>query len=281
MQEQSPAGDNIHNNSHILRLGYHSRANLIPLLYPIEAGWVAPDSPWKLEIADAAPESLTGRVLDGSLDAAFLPPAALSRHGERLSPLGGWGLASEGKAETTILLAPQRLDLMDGGEVSISPEALSSTADHLLRLLLAPYYSITLTLRAPHDTEYNPAGARLLYGDEAAREAARLPGGWVAEDLGVAWFVLTGLPVVWEVLAMPRDLEQRKPGAVGQIQALMRNSRRTAQEQQATILAAGATRLGLDEARVKELFQRQTYTLGQPEQKALARFLTEIMHRSL
>src|SRR3954468_5890998 len=99
MQEQKPASDNIHNNSHILRLGYHNRANLMPLLYPIEAGWVAPDSPWKLETANATPDALTGQVLNGGLDAAFLPPAALSRHGEHLSPLGGWGLASEGKSE--------------------------------------------------------------------------------------------------------------------------------------------------------------------------------------
>ena len=45
------------------------------------------------------------------------------------------------------------------------------------------------------------------------------------------------------------------------------------QEQQATILDAAAKRLGLPEAQVRELFNRQTYTLGQAEQKALVRFL--------
>jgi predicted solute-binding protein len=273
MQEQSPVGDNIHRDLHILRLGYHDRGNLAPLLYPLEAGWVAPDSPWKLEMVRGHPEDLLSQALDGSLDAAFLPPLSLTRHGERLSPLGGWGLASEGKSETAILLAPQRLDLIDGSEVSISPAAHGSTAEHVLRILLAPYYGITLTLHAPGDTGYSPDGARLLYGDDAAKEAARLPKGWVAEDMGVAWFVLTGLSTVWEVLAMPRDLEQRKPGAIEQAQALLRNSQRAAQEQQATIVGASAKRLGLDETRVRELFKRQSYTLGQPEQKALARLL--------
>jgi predicted solute-binding protein len=273
MQEQSAVGDNMHKDFHILRLGYHDRANLAPLLYPIKAGWVGPQSPWKLEIVNAPPAALLSQALDGSLDAAFLPPAALTRHGEQFSPLGGWGLASEGRSETAILLAPQRLDLIDGGEVSISPSAHGSTAEHLLRILVAPYYGISLTLHAPEDPGYNTNGARLLYGDEAAKEAARLPEGWVAEDLGVAWFVFTGLPTVWEMLAMPRDLEQSKPGAVEQLQALMQGSQRAGQEQQATIVDASAKRLGLAETRVKELFKRQTYTLGLAEQKTLVRFL--------
>jgi predicted solute-binding protein len=280
MQERGLVGDNMHINVHILRLGYHDRANLMPLLYPIKAGWVAPESPWSLEIVNAHPLALLDEMLDGKLDAAFLPPAALTRRGDegghgdpRLHSPGGWGLASEGRSEIAILLAPQRLDLMDGGRVAVTPGAHGSTAEHLLRILLTPYYGISLTLCQPGDPQYNPGGARLLYGDDAAKEASRIPAGWVAEDMGVAWFVFTGLPAIWEMLAVPGDLEERKPGAVEQLQALLRNSQRVGQEQQATILDASAKRLGLPEARVSELFKRQTYTLGQAEQKALVRFL--------
>src|SRR5437763_16482685 len=118
MQERSSAGENMHMhiNVHTLRLGYHDRANLMPLLYPIKAGWVAPQSPWSLEIANAHPTTLLDEVLGGELDAVFLPPAALTRYGDAsghghgdppLHSPGGWGLASEGRSETAILLAPQ------------------------------------------------------------------------------------------------------------------------------------------------------------------------------
>src|SRR5437870_2384582 len=138
MQEHDLPGDNMHINVHTLRLGYHDRANLMPLLYPIKAGWVAPQSPWGLEVVNAHPLALLDEVLAGNLDAAFLPPAALTQHGEggrpedvSLHSPGGWGLASEGRSETAILLAPQRLDLMDGGQVAITPAAHGSTAEHL------------------------------------------------------------------------------------------------------------------------------------------------------
>jgi predicted solute-binding protein len=258
---------------HILRLGYHDRANLLPLLYPLKAGWVAPESPWKLEIANDPPALLLESLLDGSLDAAFVTPADAQRHGSAIAPLGGWGLASEGATGTALLLAPKRLDLIDGGDVSITPEAASSTAEQILRTILTPYYGITLNLHKPGEPGYSESGARLLYGDDAAQQAAANPPGWVAEDIGLAWWVLTGLPAVWELLCVPRNLQERKPGGQDVLQSLIRLSQRSASEQNSTILQEAASRLKLDQKRVKELFARQRYTLGQQEQAGLARFL--------
>ena len=53
----------------------------------------------------------------------------------------------------------------------------------------------------------------------------------------------------------------------------MKLSQRAASEQASSVLDVAATRLGLPTARVKELFARQTYTLGTNEQKGLATFL--------
>ncbi len=259
---------------HILRLGYHDRANLMPLLYPLKAGWVGATSPWKLEVVNLSPNALVRGLVEDDLDAAFIPPFTLTQRGERLAALGGFGLSSEGISETALLLAPQRLDLLDGGHVAISEEARGSTADYLLRVLLKPYYDISLSLHAPGDSTYDAAGARLLYSDSAAQEAAKRPEGWIAEDMGVAGFVLSGLPTVWEMLAAPRDLESRKPGAGEALQTALKASQRAAQEQQATIIEEASNRLGIDHTRVKELFARQSYTLGEKEQKGLAHFFT-------
>ncbi len=258
---------------HILRLGYHDRANLLPLLYPLKAGWVGPESPWKLEIVNDTPAALLASLLTGGLDAAFVTAAGAQLHGSKIMPLGGWGLAASGAVETARLLAPQRIDLIEGSDVAILPEADGSPSEHILRTILAPYYGITLNLHKPGDPEYNEAGARLLYGDNAAKEAAANPAGWVAEDMGLAWWVLTGRPMVWELLCAPRNLQAPKPGASEAIQSLMRLSQRTATEQSSTILQEATTLLTLDQKRIKELFARQRYTIGPEEQNGLAHFL--------
>ncbi|HVF98776.1 MAG TPA: MqnA/MqnD/SBP family protein, partial [Chloroflexia bacterium] len=127
---------------------------------------------------------------------------------------------------------------------------------------------------AEADAAYDPMAARLMYGDDAAKEAARRPTAeWVAEDMGVAWYVQSGLPMVWEMLATPRDLEQHKPGACVALQEALKRSQRCAQEQQASILGEAAARLGMKPDDVKQLFARQRYTLGPQEQKGLASFL--------
>lgn len=274
MQTESQITNDTGNDFHILRLGYHDRANLMPLLYPLKAGWVGASSPWKLEVVNLVPSALVSELISGELDAALIPPLVLTQRGDRLASLGGWGLASEGASETALLLAPQRLDLMDEGHVSLSEEAQGSTAAYLLRVLLKPYYDITLSLHAPGDSAYDDKGARLLYSDDASHQANSRPEGWVAEDMGVAGYVMSGLPTVWEMLAAPRNLEARKPGAGEAIQEALKLSQRAAQEQQATILEEATRRLGLERSRVKELFARQSYTLGEKEQKGLAHFFT-------
>src|SRR5437773_167104 len=107
----------MHTDTHILRLGYQKSANFLPLLYPLEAGWVAPDSPWRVELVDATQADLLAGVLGRDLDAAFLAPGAVTQHGDQLVTLGGWGLACEGRVETAIVLSPKRLDLLHEGSV--------------------------------------------------------------------------------------------------------------------------------------------------------------------
>jgi chorismate dehydratase len=259
---------------HTLRLGYHHRANFAPLLYPLEAGWVGLESPWRVDTPDLPHGELTQALLADDLDAAFVPAAGAQKWGSKIAPLGGWGLACAGAAETAIMLAPRRIDLIDGEFVAIPPPEEDSAADHLLRTLIAPYYGIHLNVSTQGEDGYDRAVAHLTFGDEAPRagEAAR-ERDEVAEDLGLAWWILTGLPMVWEVLCYRRDLDERKPGATAALQAAIRLSQRTANEQTGSVLDAAASRLSLKPARLKDLFARQTYTLGPNEQKGLATFL--------
>jgi predicted solute-binding protein len=260
-------------NEHTLRLAYHDRANMLPLLYPLAAGWTQPESPWTVEMVPLSPAAALDALLAGDVDAAFVSPVAAQVHGSAIAPLGGWGLATHGAAETTLLVAPRRLDHMDGQAVAVTPGAAGSVVETVLKTLLAPYYGISLELRREGDEGYAPAGARLVYGDEP--DARKLGGEWVAEDLGLAWWVLTGLPMVWDLLCSRRDLEGAKPGAGQVVSALLKKSQRTANDHASTVQDEASSRLDLPAARIKELFARQRYTLLQDEQRGLAHFLDQ------
>jgi predicted solute-binding protein len=257
-------------NDHTLRLSYHDRANMLPLLYPLAAGWTQPASPWAVEIAHLTPAAALDALLAGELDAAFVSPIAAQVHGRQVAPLGGWGLATHGAVETALLLAPRRLDNMDGEAVAVTPDAAGSVVETLLKSLLAPYYGISLELRHEGDEGYDSSGARLVYGDTDASKAGE---GWVSEDLGLAWWVLTGLPMVWELLCSRRDLEGTKPGASAMLSGLLKQSQRTAGEHALTVQDEAARRLNLPATRIKELFALQRFTLAQDEQRGLAHFL--------
>ena len=272
MQERSLKRGEMHEDLHILRLGYHDRANLLPLLYPVKAGWAQPISPWRVETVNMPPGALVGELLEGRVDAAFVPPVAVEKHNAALGTLGGWGLASEARTESAILRAPKRLDMMHEGKVVVLPEARGSTAEHLLRLLLEPYYGIEMEIDASGESIGGKEVAGLVYGDGGSSRDGLTKDG-VIEDLGVAWFVFTGLPAVWEMLVVRRTLEESKPGASEALQGVIKESGRVGQEQQAAILDLAAERLKIGKAQVKELFARQSYTLGEREQKGLARFL--------
>lgn len=257
-----------------LRLGYHNRANFAPLLYPLEAGWIAPPSPWMLQIENDTPAKLLDSLLADDLDAAFITPASAQLNGRKIAPLGGWGVAVAGAAETALFLSPSRIDLIDGGDIAITPSAEGSTADHLLRTLITPYYGVKLNLHTLDSEGYDITGPRLLFGDDAAQKGAgAASAGWAVEDISLAWWIMTGLPMVWELLCYKRNLETRKPGATEALQNLVKLSQRSASEQASTVLDVAASSTGLAPERVKVLFARQTYTLSTNEQKGLATFL--------
>jgi predicted solute-binding protein len=219
-----------------------------------------------------APGAALDSLLAGELDAAFVSPVAAQVQGKQIAPLGGWGLATHGAIETALLYAPRRLDNMDGETVAITPEAAGSVAETLLKTMLTPYYGISLELRHEGEDGYDLAGARLVYGDTGTNKVGA---GWVAEDLGLAWWVLTGLPMVWELLCSRRDLEDAKPGASQVLTGLLKQSQRTAGEHASTVQDEASRRLGLPAARIKELFARQRFTLSQDEQRGLAHFLDQ------
>ena len=92
-----------------------------------------------------------------------------------------------------------------------------------------------------------------------------------AEDLGAAWWVFSGTPMVW-ALGVLRTALLDTPDAVVAVMRAFQESRTAAREQAATVQAAAAAQAGVAETAVAALFERQTVEIGAREQGGLAAF---------
>jgi chorismate dehydratase len=286
-----------------LRIGYTGSAHLVPLLHPLVSGWVVP--PGRAVTWHDLPSGPLLAELDaGTLDAALVAPVAYARRRARLALLPGVGLASEGPTAAAVLHSPQRADSLDGQAIRLPAPPADDAGAALLAVLLRPYFGISAALLPPGAAvpEGRSVGADLTTGDAAI--AVRRP--WLlydaylrtipepgtparrrrptpvpapdpavsgyTEDLGAAWWVLTGVPIVWAVGVVRQQVAT--PDAVAALVAGFAAARRAATEQQPTILQVAAERAGLPEAALAVLLTPQTTTLGPRELGALDAYFT-------
>jgi chorismate dehydratase len=285
-----------------LRFGYTGSAHLVPLLHPLTSGWVVPPGravTWH----DLPAGPLLAELDAGTLDAALVAPVAYARRRAALALLPGVGLASEGPTAAAVLHSPQRADSLDAQAMRLPAPPTDDAGAALLAVLLRPYFGINAALLPPGATvpEGRAVGAELFTGDAAIR--VRRP--WLlydaylrtipepgaaprrrptpvaapdpavsgyTEDLGAAWWVLTGVPLVWAVGVVRQDIAT--PDALAALGAGFEAARRAAAEQHPTILAAAAAHAQLPEAALALLLTPQTTTLGPRELGALDAYFT-------
>jgi predicted solute-binding protein len=292
-----------------LRFGYTDSIHLLPLIHPLRAGWVYPTG-LQLELVPLAPPALEQALGQGDLDGALAGPLTYARLRGGLEVMPGVGLASTGANSLAVLQSRARPDQLDGQTVAVTPSAQDTTAAALLQVLADPFFGVNLPM-APESTIApggDTPPPRLLSGDAAvqvrrpwllyearfspttlaAEERALAKGrplpapanpapapdpqtAGYAEDLGAAWWVFSGTPMVW-ALGVLRGEWLQQPDAVVAVVRAFQQSRVVAREQAATVLAAAAAQAQVPEAAVQALFDRQTVEIGAAEQGGLAAF---------
>lgn len=142
----------------------------------------------------------------GGCDAALLPVASLPELGERVEPLGDFGIACTGPVRSVQLFSTVRLsELLAAGE-AIYATPKSKTSVQLFTLLCRLQYGIAPVLTP----NYRGARAHLLIGDAAFECAQRQGTNPNNVDLGGWWFTQTGLPFVFARWVVRPSLEEAK-----------------------------------------------------------------------
>ena len=251
-----------------LRVGRIPYLNSEPFYYGLGSEPEA-DALIAVELHSLPPRAMGEAARRGELDAGpFSLVDCFGLRGE-FEPLG-LGIAARGPVGSVLLFARRPLEALTGALIGVSDATVTSAA--LLRVLLAHRYEVRPRAYV-HPSEARDA--LLLIGDEALTFPEGLPHLPYRYDLAEEWFHWQGLPFVFALWMVRRDLPPAAKDALSSLlgRQLERNGRRL------EAIVRSRSDLGLAEARAVEYLAAFRYRLGPEEERAIERF--EDLWRSL
>ena len=225
-------------------------ANSVPL-----AQFITEVSPGSQVVLDV-PAKLLMPLLEGKIDAALLPVAALFAN-PQLTALDEAGICVDKKVRSVLLRCNRPIDQVR----TICLDPASRTSNTLARILLAKHWKRAVQIVA------NPveADANVVIGDRALCEPTA-PGG--DYDLAEAWNQMTGLPFVFAIWTTRRD--HPSPESLRQV---IRAAKQAGIAAIPEIAHQEAIKLGIGEAAMLEYFTECIhYDVGPQERKGMELF---------
>ena len=232
------------------RIGSIPYLNVRPLTYGIEE-----------RVTLSEPAQLADALHRGQLDAGIVPIAEVLLHDE-YDVIDGIAIAARGAVRSVFLAHREPIDKLT--RVAVDPA--SRTSAWLVRAILKYGYNVTPEFYPrPPGGKLSEHEAMMLIGDQAIWYATRNPdsaAGFL--DLGEAWVELTGLPFVFAVWAVRRDIDA-KPLA-----KLLRDAKTVGLAHIEDIVRD--TDVATPEFRRDYLTRHVWYDLGAGEKKGIRRF---------
>ncbi len=253
-----------------LRVGRVRYINCDPVYYGIEKGVVAAEC----EIVDGTPADLNAKLRGGAVDLSVISSVEYAQHPEEYLLLPDLAIACDGPVESVLFLSRLPCDALDGQTVLLTQESLTSLL--LIQILLAKSFGVHpryLRGEIPAETPPPPEVAGLLLiGDPALRSRRLLPH---RLDLGQGWKELTGLPFLFALWAVRRDVYQARPDQVHALHQALLASKAYSLAHLDTICDEVYPRVGISrQICARYLRERLSFDLTAPHLEGLRCFLT-------
>lgn len=256
----------------LLRLGRIDYINADPF-------FAATPPPAGIEVHAAIPTELNRGLLAGDLDLSWISSVELLRNPDRLLLTPPVCIAAPGAVRSVILASPRPWEELDGEQLWLSSHSATSVA--LLRTLLADA-GYTNELRVWDHHGRLPEGPVLLIGDEALRTVPELETRHVY-DLGDRWRRHTGLPMVFAVLALRRELleDPVRLALVDEALTWMQGNREAFTADPLGSTAFGTRRAGLDGEGYRRYFAGFQFDWDATTEAGLDCFRTRLQDQGL
>jgi chorismate dehydratase len=254
-----------------LRVGRISYTNVAPVETAFDLGVLMRPA----AVTAGSPAALNAMLSAGDLDAGPVSAAHYLANTDQLALLGDCGIVAREAAISVVLVSRRPPALLEDASIAVTRESASGRA--LLEAVLRGRDGVRARYEAVDDPRSAALAGRptLLIGDEAiaARDQAAPSD---VHDLGTAWTDWTGLPMVFAVWAVRRDVLAQRPGDVAALAQAYSHSRSWGDANRAEVIDAAMHLRPRDRQFYERYFSTLTYTIDQSARAGLARFRVEI-----
>ncbi len=254
-----------------LRVGRIAYTNVAPVETAFDCGAVIRDA----VVHTAVPATLNASLASGELDAGPVSAAFYLRHTAELALLGDTCIAARGDVISVVLASSRPPTLLADTAIAVTRDSASGLA--LLDVILRRRYAVDAVFDPVDDAMTAALAGRpaLLIGDAAIEIRDRVPPSDMY-DLGRAWFDWTGLPMVFAVWAVRRDVAAQRPDDIAALAQAYTAARAWGQAHRPQVIAAARQLRPRDAAFYEHYFSTLFYELDDTARAGLARFGTEL-----
>jgi chorismate dehydratase len=187
-----------------LAIGKVDYLNCFSIYYPLEQGIVS----LPIKIIKGSPTLLNKEYLTGSLVVTPISSVEYARNPRDSFIMPNLSISALGKVDSILLFSKVSIERLHGKKIALTSS--SATSIVLLKIILKKMYRIVpeyKVMKPDLPVMMAATSGALLIGDDALTWGWKKSGYYVY-DLGDLWYQFTGLPMVYAVWVIRRELVQ-------------------------------------------------------------------------
>ncbi|MBG0791455.1 MAG: menaquinone biosynthesis protein [Desulfovibrionaceae bacterium] len=261
-----------------IRLGRIGYLNVLPIYHPLESGLIGNDC----EVVSGPPSELNILMDEGKLDISAASSVEYARHADKYYLVPDIAIGSRGPVQSVLLLSRCPARELDGKSILVS--AQTHTSATLLRVLQAELWHVETGYATGNATAILEQGglpdAILAIGDEALN-LRHHPAYPHRIDLGEAWRELTGLPFIFGVWIVQREIWNTDRERLSRAAQGLLEGKKWGIGHMDRVCAMATEESCLSEEEMRSYFQGLVYEFGDAEQQGLLTFFNRLKDHGL
>jgi chorismate dehydratase len=188
-----------------LKIGKIPYANLFPIFYVLEKEC---DCSY-YEFVEGVPSTLNKMLRDGEIDVSPSSSIEYLKNPSLYQTIDSHSISSKGPVESILFFSKKPIENLSDSTIYVSSQSETSIA--LLDIIVKKFYGVQCVLQISENPESLGGDAWLLIGDDALRYGSRFTAhdSRLIYDLGELWHEKTGLPFVFALWIVRKDVEHR------------------------------------------------------------------------